>query len=82
MLSEGAMRSGRSLPYVFLGPALVVLVILAAVPTLYAVNISLQNRTLSAPDASYVWFDNYLRLFSDARAERLDLCARRHHAPG
>lgn len=61
------MRSGRSLPYVFLGPALVVLVILAAVPTLYAVNISLQNRTLSAPDASYVWFDNYLRLFSDAR---------------
>lgn len=61
------MRTGRSLPYVFLGPALAVMVILAAVPTIYAINISLQNRTLSAPDADYVWFANYLRLFGDAR---------------
>ncbi|WP_112310533.1 carbohydrate ABC transporter permease [Pseudogemmobacter bohemicus] len=61
------MRQRTALPYLFLGPALVVLVILAAVPTIYAVNISLQNRTLSAPDADYVWFANYLRLFSDDR---------------
>jgi len=61
------MRTGRSLPLAFLGPALTVMIILAAVPTLYAFNISLQNRTLSAPDADYVWFSNYIRLFSDDR---------------
>ncbi|OCX64444.1 sugar ABC transporter permease [Thioclava sp. SK-1] len=61
------MRLGRSLPVVFLGPALMVLIILAAVPTLYAFNISLQNRTLSAPDADYIWFANYLAMFSDDR---------------
>lgn len=51
----------------FLAPALVVLIILAAVPTVYAINVSLQNRTLSAPDADYVWFANYITLFSDPR---------------
>ncbi|WP_435164150.1 carbohydrate ABC transporter permease [Falsirhodobacter sp. 1013] len=61
------MRTGRSLPYVFLGPALAVMVILAAVPTLFAINISLQNRTLSTPAADYVWFANYFRLFGDER---------------
>jgi multiple sugar transport system permease protein len=61
------MKLGRSLPFVFLGPALVTLVILAAVPTLFAINISVQNRTLSAPDADYIWFANYLALFGDAR---------------
>ncbi|ETA49480.1 carbohydrate ABC transporter permease [Ponticoccus alexandrii] len=61
------MKLGRSLPVVFLGPALIVLIILAAVPTLYAFNISLQNRTLSTPDADYVWFANYIALFGDAR---------------
>ena len=65
--SEQTMKLGRSLPVVFLGPALIVLIILAAVPTLYAFNISLQNRTLSAPDADYVWFANYIALFGDAR---------------
>jgi multiple sugar transport system permease protein len=61
------MRRGRSLPYVFLGPPLAILIVLALVPTIYAVNISLQNRTLAQPDADYVWFANYAALFSDAR---------------
>ena len=61
------MRRGRSLPYVFLGPTLVVLIVLALVPTVYAVNISLQNRTLAQPAADYVWFANYAALLSDAR---------------
>jgi multiple sugar transport system permease protein len=61
------MSRGRSLPYVFLGPTLVVLIVLALVPTIYAVNISLQNRTLSQPVAHYVWFANYVALVSDAR---------------
>jgi multiple sugar transport system permease protein len=61
------MRRTSSLPYVFLGPSLVILIILALVPTIYAVNISLQNRTLSQPIADYVWFENYITLFSDAR---------------
>lgn len=61
------MKRGRSLPVAFLAPALVVLIILALVPTIYAINVSLQNRTLSAPDADYVWFANYIALFSDPR---------------
>lgn len=61
------MKRGRSLPVAFLAPALVVLITLALVPTIYAINVSLQNRTLSAPDADYVWFANYIALFSDPR---------------
>lgn len=61
------MRRGRSLPYVFLGPTLGILLVLALVPTIYALNISLQNRTLSQPVAQYVWFANYAALATDAR---------------
>ncbi len=61
------MRRGRSLPYVFLGPTLGILIVLALVPTIYAINISLQNRTLSQPAADYVWFANYAALLTDAR---------------
>ena len=61
------MRRGRSLPYVFLGPTLAILIVLALVPTIYAFNISLQNRTLAQPVASYIWFANYVALLSDAR---------------
>lgn len=61
------MRRGRSLPYVFLGPTLGILIVLALVPTIYAINISLQNRTLAQPQAEYIWFANYVALFSDAR---------------
>lgn len=61
------MRRGRSLPYVFLGPTLAILIVLALVPTIYAFNISLQDRTLAQPIASYIWFANYVALLSDAR---------------
>lgn len=61
------MQRGRSLPYVFLGPTLFILVVLALVPTIYAVTISLQNRTLMQPEADYVWLANYAALFSDPR---------------
>lgn len=61
------MQRGRSLPYLFLGPTLLILVILALVPTVFAIAISLQNRTLSQPAAEYVWFANYAALLSDPR---------------
>src|SRR5690606_20102154 len=44
-----------------------ILVILALVPTVFAIAISLQNRTLSQPVAEYVWFANYAALLSDPR---------------
>ncbi|MRN67490.1 sugar ABC transporter permease [Brucella sp. 10RB9213] len=61
------MKRGQSLPFVFLGPPLIILMVLALVPTLFAINISLQNRTLSQGVAQYVWFENYVALFSDPR---------------
>ncbi|MDR0361529.1 MAG: sugar ABC transporter permease [Planctomycetota bacterium] len=56
-----------SLPYVFLIPALIVLGILALVPTLGAINLSLQDRSLMFKDWDYVWFQNYLDLIKDSR---------------
>lgn len=61
------MQRGRSLPYVFLGPTLLILAILALVPTVFAIIVSLQNRTLSQPAADFVWFANYAALFTDPR---------------
>lgn len=61
------MPRGRSLPYVFLGPTFLILVVLALVPTIFAVTISLQNRTLMQPEADYIWLANYAALFSDPR---------------
>ena len=48
-------------------PTIVVLAVLAFVPTIYAINIALQNRELSNPDSQYVGFANFGRLFSDRR---------------
>ena len=61
------MRRKQSLPYVFLLPTMAVLLVLAFVPTIYAINISLQNRTLSRPDSRYIWFQNYIDLLTDHR---------------
>jgi multiple sugar transport system permease protein len=44
-----------------------VLAVLSLVPLAYAVWISLRDRTLSRPDASFVGLDNYLTLLSDRR---------------
>lgn len=46
---------------------MVALCVLALVPTIDAVNIALQDRDLSSPDIHYVWFTNFVALFSDDR---------------
>jgi len=61
------MTSRTRLPAVFLAPPLLVLAVLAFVPTAYAVYISFRNRELSRPDGSFVGLANYIDLFSDRR---------------
>jgi multiple sugar transport system permease protein len=61
------MKSRTSLPDVFLAPPLVILAVLAFVPTAYAIYISFRNRELSRPDGSFVGLANYIDLFSDRR---------------
>jgi len=61
------MRTKSSLPLVFITPTMIVLSVLAFVPTVYAINIALQDRELSNPDSCYVWFANFVRLFGDRR---------------
>ena len=55
------------LPVVFIGPGLLVLAVLALVPTIFAIVISLQDRELGQADPGWVWFSNYVQLFSDRR---------------
>ncbi len=61
------MKTKHILPAVFLTPAMVILAVLALVPTVYAVVISFQDRELSRPDGQFVGLANYLSLFSDRR---------------
>lgn len=61
------MTRRSSINLVFLWPTTAVLLVLALVPTFYAILIALQNRDLSAPVYSYVWFSNFVDLFSDRR---------------
>lgn len=60
-------RKKTRLPVVFIGPGLLVLAVLALVPTLFAIGISLQDRELGSTDSGWVWFSNYIQLFSDRR---------------
>ncbi len=55
------------LPVIFVMPTIVVLAVLAFVPTIYAILIALQNRELSNPDSQYVGLANFSRLLSDRR---------------
>ncbi|MDD7971080.1 carbohydrate ABC transporter permease [Roseinatronobacter alkalisoli] len=57
----------KSLPYVFLVPTILILMILAFVPLGYAINLSFRNMTLFRPDSSYVGFENFVNLWSDRR---------------
>ncbi|WP_260396838.1 carbohydrate ABC transporter permease [Variovorax sp. KBW07] len=69
-MGESKRASGRNktrLPLVFIGPGLLVLAVLALVPTLFAIGISLQDRELGQADSGWVWFANYIQLFSDRR---------------
>ena len=61
------MRNKLALPVIFLTPAMVILAILALVPTIYAIVISFEDRELSRPDGRFVGFANYIGLFSDRR---------------
>ncbi|UNK40839.1 sugar ABC transporter permease (plasmid) [Shinella sp. H4-D48] len=61
------MTSRTRLPAVFLAPPLLILAVLAFVPTAYAIYISFRNRELSRPDGSFVGLANYIDLFSDRR---------------
>ncbi|MET3857158.1 MULTISPECIES: sugar ABC transporter permease [unclassified Rhizobium] len=61
------MKNKLALQTVFLTPAMVVLAILALVPTVYAIVISFQDRELSRPDGRFIGFANYISLFSDRR---------------
>lgn len=61
------MKQKNSLPAVFLTPAMMILAVLAFVPTVYAIYISLQNRELSRPVGEFVGLANYIDLFSDRR---------------
>ncbi|REN16279.1 sugar ABC transporter permease, partial [Mycobacterium tuberculosis] len=65
-LREKKKKTTR-LPLVFIGPGLLVLAVLALVPTLFAICISLQDRELGQADTGWVWFSNYIQLFSDRR---------------
>ncbi len=61
------MKNQRVLPAVFLAPAMVILAILALVPTVYAIIISFEDRELSRPEGRFVGLENYVSLFSDRR---------------
>jgi multiple sugar transport system permease protein len=61
------MKSQSSLPAVFITPAMVVLAVLAFVPTVFAINIAFQDKQLSSEDSQYVGFANFIALFSDRR---------------
>jgi len=61
------VKNKLALQIVFLTPAMVVLAILALVPTVYAIVISFQDRELSRPDGRFIGFANYISLFSDRR---------------
>jgi multiple sugar transport system permease protein len=66
-LKAVAVKTGTRLPIVFVIPSMVVLGVLALVPTIDAVNIALQNRELSNPESHYVWLANFISLFGDRR---------------
>lgn len=56
------------LPAVFVLPSLLVLAVLALVPTAFALLVSLQDRQLGQETGrGFVWLANYLQLFGDRR---------------
>ena len=61
------MNRHSTLPFAFLVPTVVILLVLALTPTIYAVNLSFTDRTLFSDTSSYVGVENYIKLFSDRR---------------
>src|SRR5205823_13979057 len=63
---RGMTRSERWVPYAFLLPALIGLLVFRIVPTFYAVGRSLYATTFGLnPQTVFVGGDNYMRLFTD-----------------
>jgi len=60
-------RLSTSLPYVFLLPPLLILAVLALVPTIGAIYLALHDRMLQYADNHFIWFDNFSRLAADRR---------------
>ncbi|NQZ31249.1 MAG: sugar ABC transporter permease [Oceanospirillaceae bacterium] len=61
------MKFKNNLPVVFLTPPMILLAVLAFVPTIAALVISFQNKELGRTGTQFIGFDNYLDLFSDRR---------------
>lgn len=61
------MRIRNTLPYTFLIPSILLLIILAFTPLIYAVMVSFTDRTLFEPTSSWVGFENYAKLLGDRR---------------
>lgn len=61
------MRIRNTLPYTFLVPTVLLLMVLAFTPLVYAVSVSFTDRTLFESTSSWVGFDNYTKLLGDRR---------------
>jgi len=61
------MNARRLATPAFVGPSVLTLAVLAFVPTVFALWISLQDRELGQPDAHFVWFRNFVQLAQDRR---------------
>jgi multiple sugar transport system permease protein len=61
------MLKKTSLPAVFTLPTMAILLTLSIVPTIFAVIIALQNRELGNQVIDFIWFQNFIDLFSDRR---------------
>ena len=58
----------KSIKFWFLAPAVLLFILLALYPTLYAVFTSLHKLSLTNPTATtFIWFNNYLSLLKDGR---------------
>lgn len=73
--ARGTARSGgrassfleRRMPILALSPALLLLLLIGAVPVVYNLVVSLQNITMLDPDTSFAGLRNYRLLFADMR---------------
>ena len=57
----------RQFVLVCLLPGLLLLAVLAALPTIGAINLAFQDRMLRFPDSVFVGFENFERMFGDRR---------------
>lgn len=64
------MKSRSYLPYYFIAPVAIIIFGIALYPILHTFYISLHQINLKFPDLgmSFIWFENYIRLFRDVRA--------------